>query len=137
MESLPDELLENILTYLSYPEQGRLLTVSRRWNRIIEGLLPSTRSVTIRGKRKHGMVWHGKRRHGGNSNTAMGGYSLLSCYKGNPVYVSNMAHIKQKRGHGMAGWLSRAGSICIKWRMSGLSVVSNVLHPTLTLHVGM
>ena len=45
MKSLPDELLENILTYLSYPEQGRLLTVSRRWKRIIEGLPPSTRSV--------------------------------------------------------------------------------------------
>ena len=52
MESLPPELVEKILANLTYKEQGRILTVSKRWNMIIEGLLPP-RIVNITGQRKN------------------------------------------------------------------------------------
>ena len=47
MDALPNELLEKILAHLTYKEQGRCLTVSGRWNRVIEKLLPFMRSVNI------------------------------------------------------------------------------------------
>ena len=40
MENLPDELLEKILRYISIPELGKMLTVSKRWKWVIEGILP-------------------------------------------------------------------------------------------------
>eukprot|EP00092_Neocalanus_flemingeri_P007830 GFUD01008451.1.p1 GENE.GFUD01008451.1~~GFUD01008451.1.p1 ORF type:complete len:329 (+),score=68.11 GFUD01008451.1:56-1042(+) len=85
MEGFPLELLEKILFHLPYSELGRLLTISRRWNMVIEGLLPSTRSVTIRGKRNCGK----------NKTLAIGTYSLYSSYKGHPVFVSDKTHTVQ------------------------------------------
>ena len=52
MDALPNELLDKILAYLTYKEQGRCLTVSRRWNRVIGQLLPLVRTVNITAKKR-------------------------------------------------------------------------------------
>ena len=82
MDSLPSELVEKILAYLTYPERGRILTISKRWNMIVKGLLPP-RVVNITGK---------IRDFGRKGKAAIGGYNLHSSYKGNPVYISNCTH---------------------------------------------
>ena len=82
MESLPPELVEKILANMTYQDQGRILTVNKRWKMIIEGLLPP-RVVNITMK---------TRGFGRKGKAAIGGYNLYSSYKGNPVYISDCTH---------------------------------------------
>eukprot|EP00091_Calanus_sinicus_P006937 TRINITY_DN17763_c0_g1_i1.p1 TRINITY_DN17763_c0_g1~~TRINITY_DN17763_c0_g1_i1.p1 ORF type:complete len:218 (-),score=24.83 TRINITY_DN17763_c0_g1_i1:101-754(-) len=79
MESLPSELVEKILSYLTYCDCGKVLTVCKRWNMIVKGLLPPT--VVIISRQREG--------NEGKGNAAVEKYNLYSSYRGNPVYISN------------------------------------------------
>ena len=45
MDSLPNEILRKVMMYLTYGEMGQCLVISKRWQSVLEELLPATSLV--------------------------------------------------------------------------------------------
>ena len=92
MDCLPDELLLEILSYLTYPDMGRVVVVNKRWSRLIDyDLLPTVRSFTITGKTKY-LVHDGRGNFIPECVKGIDTYRLHSTFRGEPVYISQNKH---------------------------------------------
>ena len=120
MESLPFELVEKILAYLTYHDCRRVLTVSKRWNMVVKGLLPP-KIVNITGQRKN-------KSFGGKCKSVVGEYNLYSSYKGNPVYISNCTR-NIPTGIHRQHWKEKVGCTYSKWKKYGMKRAKNNFLP--------
>ena len=70
--SLPVEIMEMILQYLTYQEMGRVMVVNKRWKSVIEGMLPPVRQLIIKD----------------TGLNCLDEFWLYSAFKGIPLYKS-------------------------------------------------
>ena len=85
MNSLPVEIIEMILQYLTYQEMGRVMGVNKQWKMLIDRMIPPVRQFNIKD------MWL----------NCIGQFGLHSTFKGNPVYVTQYLWLLNEELTGM------------------------------------
>ena len=85
MNSLPVEIIEKILQYLTYQEMGRVIVVNKCWKSLIEGMLPTVRQLSIKDM----------------GVSCLDEFRLSSTFKGNPLHKSRHLWTMNKKLKGV------------------------------------